>query len=206
MKNRLSILAILLCSQLSAIQNEQEVVMKNSWVLNTSNKGKLREFQEFFAKHGAELNASEVDLKEIDADPISVVVHKASQIGNEIIVEDTSLDIENADVGVNVRWLLDNLSTYSGRKAHWRVLLAYLKDGSVYVYEGKVDGTIVFPRGEGGFGFDPVFLPDGKSETLAQSKPSEVNARAKAVEALMQGKTAAILPPITKWDGNWQHE
>jgi XTP/dITP diphosphohydrolase len=196
-------LAFLLSSQLAA---EGLSMMKKSWVLNTSNQGKLNEFQALFAKQGASLSASGTDLKEIDADPISVVVHKASQIGEEIVVEDTSLDIEGADVGVNVRWLLDHLSTYAGRKAHWKVLLAYRKGADVYVYEGKVDGTIVLPQGEGGFGFDPVFLPDGESLTLAEAKPDRVNARAIAVTALLQDQPIAILPLITDWKGGWQHD
>jgi XTP/dITP diphosphohydrolase len=178
--------------------------MQKYWTLNTSNKGKLSEFKRLFAQHGRVLHASEIDLKEIQADPISVVVHKASQIGAEILVEDTSLDIEDAKVGINVKWLFDHLPRYAGKKAHWRVLLAYLKEGFVYVYEGTVHGTIVLPRGEDGFGFDPVFLPDGTTKTLAQSKPPEVDARSKAVDALLADKPIAVLPPIVEWDGPWQ--
>lgn len=105
---------------------------------------------------------------------------------------------------MNVRWLLDNLSQYEGRKATWRVLLAYQKNDLVHVYEGKTSGTIVLPRGEGGFGFDPIFLPDGSNQTLAQEKSDAINARAKAVHALLQGSPLTSLPPITNWDGEWQ--
>lgn len=178
--------------------------VEKTWVLNTSNKGKLQEFERLFAQYGASIQSTEVDLEEILADPIPVAIHKASQLGNGILVEDTSLDIEGADVGVNIRWLLENLSEFEGRKAVWRVLLAYQKDNLVYVYEGTVSGTIVQPRGEGGFGFDPVFLPDGSDATLAQSKPDTVNARAKVVKALLTGDPISISAPMIDWDGPWQ--
>lgn len=150
------------------------------------------------------ITSTEIDLKEISADPLTVVVHKASQIGEEILVEDTSLDIEGAEVGINVRWLLDHLSSFVGRTASQRVLLAYLKEGLVYVYEAKVDGVIVMPRGNGGFGFDPVFLPNGSEQTLAQAKPFAVNARAKVVEAFVKGPPLVVTPAIRYWNGPWQ--
>lgn len=136
---------------------------KKSWLLNTSNKGKLHEFEQYFAEYDITITSTEIDIKEIAADPLTVVVHKASQMGEEILVEDTSLDVEGAEVGINVRWLFDHLSTFVGQKASQRVLLAYLKAGFVYVYEAKVDGTIVLPRGNGGFGFDPIFCPMDQS-------------------------------------------
>ncbi len=180
------------------------VLGMKTFALNTSNQGKLREFQRLFSKHGAKLTATEIDLKEIKADPMTVVVHKASQVGDRVLVDDTSLDIEGADVGIDVRWLLHHLPEFAGRRAHWRVLLAYREGTWVYIFEGRIDGRIVEPRGKEGFGFDPVFLPDGSDLTLAQEKLDEVNARAKAVDALLTGKPIAQLPSITEWKGEWQ--
>ncbi len=71
--------------------------------LNTSNPGKLKEFERLFGQHGASLQTTYVDLEEIDADPITVAVHKASQLEEGVIIEDTSLEIEGADVGMNIR-------------------------------------------------------------------------------------------------------
>jgi XTP/dITP diphosphohydrolase len=174
------------------------------WKLNTSNKGKFEEFKRLFSQHGSTLEASHIDLKEIDADPIKVVAHKASQLKDKTIVEDASLDIEGASVGVNVRWLLDHLSEYAGRKAKWTVLLAFRQNDQVYIYKGTILGTIVVPRGRDGFGFDPVFLPDGSTKTLAEFKPDQFNARAKAVEAMMKEELFTKHPIIENWDGPWQ--
>lgn len=178
--------------------------MKKNWRLNTSNPGKLSEYKRIFAKYGESLSSTEIDLPEIQGDPLQVIAHKAAQLEESVLVDDSSLDVEGADVGIQIRWLMDQLSKYEGRKAHWRVLLAYREKDLVYVYEGKVDGRIVAPRGKDGFGFDPVFLPDGSDRTLAEEKTDRASARAKAVEALLKGKPSVILPAISEWEGEWQ--
>lgn len=177
---------------------------RTCWKLNTSNQGKLEEFKRLFAEYGSAIEASLIDLREIDADPVSVAAHKASQLEEGVLVEDTSLEIEGFFVGIHIRWLLDHLSDCEGRRANWSVLLAYREGAEIRLFRGSVAGTIVKPRGEGGFGFDPLFLPLGAAETLAQSKPDEYNARAKAVEALMKGDLFAVCPAFESWEGPWQ--
>lgn len=174
------------------------------WKLNTSNQGKFEEFKRLFANHGIILETSHLDLKEIDSDPIQVVAHKASQLGENVIVEDTSLDIEGASFGIHIRWLLEHLTAYVGRSAEWTVLLAFREGNQIDIYKGTVFGTIVSPKGSAGFGFDPIFLPNGSTETLAESKPDRFNARAKAVESLLKGELWMTHPLIKSWDGPWQ--
>lgn len=174
------------------------------WKLNTSNLGKFEEFKLLFAKWDISIEISHFDLKEIDSDSIRVIAHKASQLGEDILVDDTSLEIAGASVGVHVRWLLDHLPEYADCKANWITLLGYHKGNEVLIYKGSVFGTIVEPRGTNGFGFDSVFLPEGSTMTLAQSKPDKYNARAKAVEALIKGNIFARHPIIKKWEGPWQ--
>lgn len=178
----------------------------HEWKLNTSNAGKLQEFQRLFSTYQASLKATSLDLPEIDADPITVVAHKASQVEDYILIEDTSLEVEGASVGINVRWMLDHLENYIGKKAIWTVLLAYKVGDEVFVYQGITHGTIVAPRGSKSqsFGFDPVFLPSGRDQTLAEFKPDEINARAKAVDALMEDHTLCIVKAIDDWKGPWQ--
>lgn len=175
-----------------------------NWQINTSNLGKWEEFQRLFSKYKLNLQASAIDLPEISADPLTVVAHKASQLDEFVLVDDTSLDIEGASVGINIRWLIDNLHEYIGRKAIWRVLLAYRRANEVYVFKGEVPGSIVPPSGSQGFGFDPVFLPENSNHTLADGKPDTCNARAFAVEALVKGDFLKIMPAIYQWDGPWQ--
>jgi len=177
-----------------------------TWKLNTSNLGKFEEFKRLFAHHGATLAPSHVDVREIDADPIRVIAHKASQLGENILVEDTSLEIEGASIGIHVRWLLDHLPEYAGRKADWTALLAFRQGNTIFIYKGSISGKIVEPRGTSGFGFDPVFLPNGALSTLAESKPDRFNARAQAVDSLIKGNVWTTHPVIEKWEGQWQRD
>jgi XTP/dITP diphosphohydrolase len=176
------------------------------WKLNTSNQGKLKEFRKIFGKYGADLHATTHDLKEVDADDLTVVIHKASQLDEHVIVDDTSLNVEGADVGVNVKWLIEHLGELIGKKACWNVLLAYREEDMVYIYQGEVMGTIVKAKGNSGFGFDPYFLPDGSKLTLAEYKPDNLNARALAVDALMSDVTLTIESTINDWKGPWQND
>jgi XTP/dITP diphosphohydrolase len=174
------------------------------WKINTSNAGKLKEFGRIFSGHGISLLSTAIDLREPEADPTTVIVVKASQVGQRTLVEDTALDVEGADVGINVRWLLDNLSNCIGRKAVWRVRLAYREGNEVHIYKGEVRGTIVVSRGKEGFGFDPVFLPQDSDQTLAENKPDTVNARSLAIDALIHKKNLETKKVIDNWSGPWQ--
>jgi len=174
--------------------------------LNTGNLDKLKEFQKYFGEAGRALSMTTKDLREIVAEPEVVVMHKASQMPDHVIVEDTSLEVEGAEVGVNVKWLLDNLKNLVGRRATWTVFLGLKDHGRVYTFKGVVGGEIVEPRGKEGFGFDRVFLPDGAKKTLAEEKPERYNARAKAIRALLNGDIHGQGPEITEWSGPWQEE
>eukprot|EP01004_Peranema_trichophorum_P007316 NODE_6096_length_926_cov_38.305106_g5505_i0.p1 GENE.NODE_6096_length_926_cov_38.305106_g5505_i0~~NODE_6096_length_926_cov_38.305106_g5505_i0.p1 ORF type:complete len:223 (-),score=38.95 NODE_6096_length_926_cov_38.305106_g5505_i0:187-855(-) len=174
--------------------------------INTSNQNKFKEFQRMFAKYGISLDSTAIDLKEIDSTPEKVVAHKATQVGDNIIIEDTQLDVEGADVGIHVRWLMDNLTEFEGRSATWRVLLGVKRGNVVEIYEGVIKGRIVRPRGSSNFGFDSIFEPLGRTKTLAEDKPDEVNARAMAIQNLAKGKIFAKHPPIFEWHGKWQHD
>ena len=107
------------------------------WKLNTSNLGKFEEFKQLFAKYGYQLKATHEDVREADSDPLTVIVQKASQMDEHVLVEDTSLEVEGAAVGINVRWLLDHLPQFAGRKACWTVMLAYREGGKFMLSRGS---------------------------------------------------------------------
>ncbi|NWG47512.1 MAG: RdgB/HAM1 family non-canonical purine NTP pyrophosphatase [Alphaproteobacteria bacterium] len=75
------------------------------------------------------------------------------------------------------------------RRARFVCALALaLPDGDCSVFEGEVAGTIVSPRGRRGFGYDPIFLPDGHDETFGEMEPAHKHAishRARAFEKLI---------------------
>lgn len=84
---------------------------------------------------------------------------------------------EGHDFEANVRLLLHNLEGVSDRRARFRTVVALILDGQEYTFEGIVNGTIAeSPRGGEGFGYDPVFVPDGYGETFAQMPAGLKNA------------------------------
>jgi XTP/dITP diphosphohydrolase len=72
---------------------------------------------------------------------------------------------------------------------HCMLCLAW-PDGHDELFEGRVDGQVIWPmRGENGFGFDPIFLPDGETETFGEMDPARKHAmshRAQAFAKLVQ--------------------
>lgn len=176
--------------------------------LNTSNPGKSKEFKDLFQEHGIPLKITTIDLSEIIANPLSVVVHKASTINNgqgDIIVEDTSLEISGEKVGIHIKKMVSHLDQFVEKEAIWAVFLAFRHGNWVYVSKGEVKGKIVNPKGVTGFGFDPYFLPYGSNKTLAEEKGNEFNARAIAVRAFVEKNFIAIQAPIVDWKGEWQN-
>ena len=78
----------------------------------------------------------------------------------------------------------------SDRRANFTCALALAApDGTVQVFEGKVFGSIIWPpRGNRGFGYDPIFVPEGHTEAFGEMDPERKHAmshRARAFEKLM---------------------
>lgn len=90
----------------------------------------------------------------------------------------------------NIDLLLRNLSGQTNRKAHFKTVITLVLEGEVYAFEGIVEGTILREsRGGSGFGYDPVFLPDGYNRTFAEmdiQNKSRISHRGRATEKLVQ--------------------
>lgn len=96
---------------------------------------------------------------------------------------------EVKDFAANNRRLLALLAGVTDRRAQFRTVAALaLPDGRVWTAEGELAGRIAdAPRGSGGFGYDPLFIPAGETRTLAEMTPEEKNAvshRRKALDGL----------------------
>lgn len=78
----------------------------------------------------------------------------------------------------NIELLLKNLKGKSDRKAQFRTVITFIdQQGEHHFFEGVVKGTIINDKkGTSGFGYDPVFIPEGYAKTFAQMGPLEKNA------------------------------
>lgn len=94
------------------------------------------------------------------------------------------------DFAANNRLLLCNLAGAADRSAHFRTVIALILDGREYLFEGRVDGRIAESEaGCGGFGYDPLFVPEGFDKTFAEMGADEKNAishRGRAVRRLVE--------------------
>lgn len=120
--------------------------------------------------------------------------------------DDTGLEIEalNGRPGVysaryagrqssyadNMNKVLAEMEGLENRKACFRTVIALLLDGQTYFFEGRVDGVILGkPCGGAGFGYDPIFLPDGYAQTFAEMPAqlkNKISHRALAMDKLMR--------------------
>ncbi len=171
------------------------------FVLVTGNAGKVAEAR---LAVGPDLEAVEVDLPEIQSlDYLEVLRAKAEEawrrVGRPLVVEEAGLDLAalNGFPGPLVKWMLQaagaeglarTAAALGDVRATARCFLLYKDGDREIVAEGRTEGTLVLPgRGTHGFGWDPVFLPDGSHLTFAELTGSEkgaVSHRGKAWRAL----------------------
>lgn len=124
--------------------------------------------------------------------------------GLDCFADDTGLEVEalggapgvhsaryatdGHDFAANNRLLLQNLAGKENRRARFRTVVALILGGREYLFEGVVEGQIIDREtGHEGFGYDPLFRPDGYDRTFAQMTTEEKNAvshRARAVRKL----------------------
>ncbi len=174
-------------------------------VLVSSNPGKAREFQQLFQQHGLELEVEPLRTVEIQADSLEeIAVFSCLQAYNilkkPVIVEDAGLFVEalNGFPGpysayvyrtIGVDGLL-RLIAGRPRDARFESVIAfYGPQHGMRIFRGECRGRIADePRGSSGFGFDPIFIPEGRDETFAEMGSSEKNVvshRGRAVSKLI---------------------
>lgn len=172
-------------------------------LIATKNKGKAREFKEFFSGYNIEA-LSLLDLEEQipDVEETGVTFEenaalKAEQIAailnKPVLADDSGLMVDalNGEPGIysaryaglgkndqdnNVK-LLNELKGITKRKAKFVCVLAVAIPGKETIFRtGTCEGEIAFaPQGENGFGYDPLFIPNGYKKTMAELSPEEKN-------------------------------
>ena len=96
---------------------------------------------------------------------------------------------ESHDSMANMKKLLSKLENVENRSAQFRTVISLILDGKNYIFEGIVKGRISKERkGEKGFGYDPIFIPEGYDKSFAElgeDVKNKISHRAKAVEKLI---------------------
>jgi XTP/dITP diphosphohydrolase len=181
-------------------------------IFATGNEHKIKEVSRNLSKEIELLGLSDVGIdEEIPEDHESLednALQKARYVfgktGEDCFADDTGLEVEilQGEPGVysaryagpqkkaedNIHKLLENLQDLDNRKARFRTVIALIFKGKEYLFEGICNGVITTqPKGHKGFGYDPVFMPNGFRKTFGEMSLKDKNLvshRARAVAKL----------------------
>jgi XTP/dITP diphosphohydrolase len=183
-------------------------------VFATNNRHKLEEVGDVLKGHLAILSLKEIncfdDIPEtadtLEGNALIKARHVFDNFGYDCFADDTGLEVEalggrpgvysaryageDQNAERNMEKLLAELEGSSNRRARFRTVVALIEGGKVSYFEGKIEGTIIEQkRGSAGFGYDPVFVPDGYSQTFAElgsDIKNKISHRALAIHELIQ--------------------
>lgn len=169
-------------------------------IFASNNKHKIEELKAFAGSEveivslkeaGIDIDIAEPhDSLEENASEKSWTIHRLT--GDDCFSEDTGLEIEalNGEPGVksaryagerrsfsdNIEKVLNKLSSETNRKARFRAVISLIIDGNETQFEGVCNGKIIYsPQGTEGFGYDPIFIPDGSKLSFAEMSIDEKN-------------------------------
>jgi len=167
-------------------------------VFATNNQHKLKEVKEIADGKFEICGLSEFGLTEdipenqptLEGNALQKARYIYDRFGKNCFADDTGLEVEclNGEPGVisaryagenksmqeNITKLLYNLKGCSNRKARFRTVVALIIDNNEFLFEGIINGKIIDElKGQNGFGYDPLFIPDGYNLTFAEL-PAEV--------------------------------
>ncbi len=172
-----------------------------SLIFATNNKHKLEEVNYILHNRYKIISLKEIGINEDIPETEPTIEGNASQkawyiykrLHKDCFADDTGLEVEalNGAPGVfsaryagethnfdlNIDKLLRNLNGIDNRKARFRTVISLIIDGQEHQFEGILRGVIIdIRKGTHGFGYDPVFIPEGYSQTLAELGPEVKNA------------------------------
>ena len=181
-------------------------------VFATNNKHKLEEMRAILGDKVELLSLAEVDCFDdipetadtLEGNALIKARHIYGKYSIPCFADDTGLEVEaldgapgvysaryageSNDAEANMNKLLHNLTGKSNRNAQFRTVIALIIEGEERLFEGIVRGTIAEERqGKEGFGYDPIFIPEGCNESFAQMAAAEKNSmshRSRAAAAL----------------------
>ena len=183
-------------------------------VFATNNAHKLREVQQTVGDKFEIVSLRECGVVEdipeneptLEGNALAKARYIYSRTGLSCFADDTGLEVDalGGEPGVrsaryatdghddeaNIRLLLERMEGKENRGAQFRTAMALILDGEEYLFEGVVRGEILTQEcGDGGFGYDPLFAPEGHSESFAEMSAEEKNAishRGRAVRKLAE--------------------
>ncbi|MGI0105826.1 non-canonical purine NTP diphosphatase [Salinimicrobium sp. WS361] len=182
-------------------------------VFATQNKNKVKEIQALMPKGIELLSLEEIGCSEdipetsptIEGNAIQKADYVKEKYGYDCFADDTGLEVaalngapgvysaryagEEKSSDANIDKLLKELQNKGDRSARFKTVIALHFEGQLHTFTGICSGNVIFERkGLQGFGYDPVFQPEGKEVTFAEmelSEKSKISHRARATQQLI---------------------
>jgi len=187
-------------------------------VFATNNKNKIKEVKALLPDHIELLSLEDIGCNEeipetsstIEGNAKQKATYVKQQYGYDCFADDTGLEVTALDgapgvysaryagatrgAEANMDKLLNALKEKENRSAHFKTVIALETEGMLKTFTGICKGAITHEKkGNGGFGYDPIFLPEGYTKTFAQlplKEKNNIGHRGKAVRALIQFLTS----------------
>ncbi len=188
--------------------------MAREIVFATNNRHKLEELRQIVGDDWNILSLADICCSEelpetadtLEGNAEMKARYVKEHYGYDCFADDTGLEVEalggapgvrsaryatdGHDSVANMALLLTNLEGQENRKARFRTVIALIENTELTTFTGVVNGKIIeTPAGAGGFGYDPLFVPDGWTKTFAEATAEEKNAvshRGRATRKLIE--------------------
>lgn len=195
-------------------------------VFATNNNNKIKEITTLLSNKIGLLSLAEINCVEeipetaetIAGNALQKARHVYNKYGYNCFADDTGLEIEslNGAPGVyaaryageqknandNMEKVLTNLKSKTNRKAHFKTVIALIINGEEFLFEGVAKGEITLAKsGMEGFGYDPIFKPEGCDFTFSEmslEKKNKISHRGKAVAQL----SSFLMENAAQWSSN----
>jgi len=176
------------------------MTVRTSLVFATGNRNKLKEVQAILDNTILLRNLEDINCYEeipetkntIELNALQKAQYVADKFGVNCFAEDTGLEIQilNGEPGVfsaryaglqksaddNMELVLSKMKHATNRQARFKTVVALILDNKQFTFEGIINGIISNEkRGHNGFGYDPIFIPDGYKKTFAELDKKEKN-------------------------------
>ena len=185
----------------------------NTICFATNNQNKLREIQQIIGGSYEIISLDQLGCKEellenqdtLEGNSLQKAQYVHDQYSVDVFADDTGLEIDalNGAPGVysaryagpqrssedNMLKVLTELENASDRRARFRTVITLIQGNQINQFDGVVEGVIAFEKkGGGGFGYDPIFIPEGCHQTFSEMtavEKNQISHRKRAIEKLV---------------------
>jgi len=185
--------------------------MENTIIFATNNPNKVKEINSVLKGKINIISLSEAGINIDIPEPFDTLEANATEkarviydlMGKNCFSEDSGLEVDaldgrpgvhsaryagdHGDASANMEKLLSDMAVHENRRAQFHTVICLVMDGQYHFFEGTCKGAITdSKRGESGFGYDPIFIPDGADKTFGEMDLDEKNKYSHRKKAVMK--------------------